>query len=85
LCNARQGSIILLAPTGNSDERSQVVKTLIRKGDTGEVKLDHYLNDLPAGWVSQHQKPLLSDNLIQTFGEANVKKNQVQKTMRSRR
>jgi len=75
LCNARQGSIILLAPTGNPDGRSQVVKTLIRKGDTGEVKLDHYLNDLLAGWVSQHQKPLLSNNLIQTFGEANVKKN----------
>ncbi|MGH7455742.1 MAG: sigma-54 interaction domain-containing protein, partial [bacterium] len=69
------GSIILLAPTGNSDEHSQVVKTLIRKGDTGEVKLDHYLNNLLAGWVSQHQKPLLSNDLIQAFGEANLKKN----------
>ncbi len=46
LCNADQASIFLLGP-----QSSQAATTLIRKGSSGEEKLDHYLNNLLSGWI----------------------------------
>jgi len=63
LCQAEQGSIILFDPASN-----QAAKTLIRQAKAEIGKLDHFLNNLLAGWVSDHRAPLLSQNLSETFG-----------------
>ncbi len=68
LCNADQGSILIV---GSMDR--QEVKTIIREGYSEDVKLDHYLNNLIAGWVSQYKKPLVSDKLSVVFGQKNIK------------
>lgn len=68
LCKADQGSILLV---GSVDE--QQVKTLIREGYSDDVKLDHYLNNLLAGWISQHKKPLLTDDLSSITKPQNIK------------
>jgi len=63
LCQAEQGSIILFDPASN-----QAAKTLIRQAKAATEKLDHFLNNLLAGWVSDHKAPLLTQNLSETFG-----------------
>lgn len=63
LCRAEQGSITLFDPASN-----QAAKTLIRQAKTAAGKLDHFLNNLLAGWVSDHKTPLLTQNLSETFG-----------------
>jgi hypothetical protein len=44
LCNASQGSILLLDPQHRKEAR-----TLVREGLSRDIKLDHYLNTLLAG------------------------------------
>jgi len=67
LCHAQQGSIMLFEPTGK-----EVAKTLIRLGEGAGNKLDHYLNNLLAGWISQRNESLLTNDLLATFGAENV-------------
>lgn len=67
LCYAQHGSIMLIDPTS-----SQECRTLIRHGDAGGKILNHYLNTLLSGWILRFKKPLLSDNLIATFGEKEI-------------
>lgn len=69
LCQSHQGSIILFDP-----QRGQSARTLIREGRSGESRLDHHLNTLLGGWVLEHQEPLLTDDLVQTFGRDVIKK-----------
>ena len=68
LCNADQASILLIGP---GDQRE--AKTLIREGKSRKEKLDHYLNNLLAGWTSLNKKPLLTDDLPGTLGKENIK------------
>jgi transcriptional regulator with GAF, ATPase, and Fis domain len=63
LCRAEQGAIILFDPASN-----QAAKTLIRQAKAAAGKLDHFLNNLLAGWVSDHKTPLLTQNLSEAFG-----------------
>jgi len=63
LCHAQQGSIMLFDPAGTQEGR-----TLIRNGDTDINLLNHYLNTLLSGWTRRHKKPLLTNNLTDTFG-----------------
>ncbi len=65
LCHAQQGSIMLFEPTTR-----EVAKTLIRHGAGN--KLDHYLNNLLAGWIAQRNEALLTNDLVVTFGAENV-------------
>lgn len=67
LCHAQQGSIMLFEPA-----HKEVAKTLIRHGEDTGNKLDHYLNNLLAGWHTQNNTSLLTHNLIETFGSENV-------------
>ncbi len=64
LCSADQGSLMLFDPVGE-----QEAKTLIRREDVSEIKLDHFLNMLLAGWVSKHETPLLTNDLESTVGK----------------
>lgn len=68
LCSADQGSILIVGSMAR-----QEVKTIIREGQSEDVKLDHYLNNLIAGWISQYKKPLLSARLSEVFGQKNIK------------
>jgi Nif-specific regulatory protein len=68
LCNADQGSILLLDP-----EEGTQAKTLVRQGKAQKTMLDQYLNHLLAGWVSQNQRPLLTQDLVSIFGKDNIK------------
>jgi transcriptional regulator with GAF, ATPase, and Fis domain len=63
LCNASQGSILLLDPQHRKEAR-----TLVREGLSRDIKLDHYLNTLLAGWISRHGETLLTGDLTKTFG-----------------
>jgi transcriptional regulator with GAF, ATPase, and Fis domain len=63
LCNTNQASIFLLGPTIQDE-----AKTLVRGGPSRKIRLDHYMNTLLVGWTSRNKKPLLTDNLIDTFG-----------------
>lgn len=63
LCRAEQGAITLFDPTS-----PQAAKTLIRQAKAAAGKLDHFLNNLLAGWVADHKAPLLTQNLSETFG-----------------
>lgn len=63
LCNADQGAVMLFDPVGE-----QEAKTLIRQ-ETGEIKLDHFLNMLLAGTIEKQQGPLMTDDLKGTVGE----------------
>lgn len=67
LCNAQQGAIMLFEPA-----QKEIAKTLIRHGEGAGNKLDHYLNNLLAGWISQHRKPLLTNNVPETLGPENL-------------
>ncbi|MGH7496175.1 MAG: sigma 54-interacting transcriptional regulator, partial [bacterium] len=67
LCHAQQGSIMLFEPT-----RREIAKTLIRHGGGTSNKLDHYLNNLLAGWIAQHGASLLTNDLLATFAPENV-------------
>lgn len=67
LCDADQGSILLI---GSIDRKE--IKTIIREGHSEDVKLDHFLNNLIAGWISQYGKPLLTTNLTDIFGGKNI-------------
>ncbi|MFQ5632270.1 MAG: sigma 54-interacting transcriptional regulator [bacterium] len=69
LCHASQGSILLLG-SGTGQE----AKTLIREGAPVETIVDHYLNTLLAGWISRHKEPLLTSNLVETFGADFIEK-----------
>ncbi|NIR48075.1 sigma-54-dependent Fis family transcriptional regulator, partial [candidate division KSB1 bacterium] len=68
ICQADQASILLFDP-----ESKASVKTLIREGSLEEEILDHYLNNLLAGWVQEHQSKLLSADLTATFDERLIK------------
>jgi len=69
LCKAQQGSIMLFDPASR-----EAAKTLIRQEKAESSKLDHYMNNLLAGWISQHGKPLLTHDLAETLGPENVPK-----------
>ena len=63
LCQADQGSIMLFDPAGQHE-----AKTLIRHAETENLRLDHFLNMMLAGWVSKHRQALLSDDLAAMMG-----------------
>ena len=65
IAGADQGAVVLLDPSDRSEAR-----TLIRQAESDDVKLDHFLNMLLAGWVTTHGKPLLSDDLSGILGDA---------------
>lgn len=67
LCHAQQGAIMLFEPA-----QKEIAKTLIRHGEGAADKLDHYLNNLLVGWISQHRKPLLTNSASETFGPENL-------------
>ena len=67
LCHAEQGSILLIGP-GNPRE----AVTLVREGKSSDQKLDHYMNNLLAGWISLNKKPLSTDDLREIFGQENI-------------
>ncbi|MFQ5768939.1 MAG: sigma 54-interacting transcriptional regulator [bacterium] len=68
LCNAQQGSIMVFDPSGK-----QEAKTVIRKGEPEGKQLNHYLNTLLCGWTRRYKKPLLTNNLTETFGPKRLK------------
>ena len=68
LCAADQGAILLFDP-----EEEQEAKTLIRKADRQQIKLDHFLNLFLGGWVAKNQQPLLTDNLASLIDDALLK------------
>ncbi len=68
LCNAQEGSILLFDP-----KSKELAKTIIRKADTGETLLDHYMNTLLTGWILHHSSILLTDDLVNIFGEKRIK------------
>jgi Nif-specific regulatory protein len=67
LSGAQQGSLTLLDPAPEREGR-----TLIRGGDADDRLLDHYLNLLLSGWTQRHKRPLLTDNLAETFGAQQI-------------
>lgn len=70
LCHADEGTIMVFG-----QGTRQVTRTLIRKGkEATATKLNHYLNNLLAGWISRHRKPVTIDNLVDMFGEEKVTK-----------
>ena len=69
LCQAQESSIILFDPT-----TGQAVKTLVRQ-EYSEIRIiDHFLNTLLSGWVLDHRKPFLTNDLTGTFGHKLIKK-----------
>lgn len=68
VCRAGQCSIVLL---GGEDEGE--ARTLIRGREAGKEVLDKFLHDLLVGWVCHHREPLLTENLSEVFGKANIK------------
>jgi transcriptional regulator with PAS, ATPase and Fis domain len=69
LCHASQGSILLFDP-----QKRKIAKTLIKSGKTGVHRIDHYLNNILAGWVYDHMQILQSNQLIKIFNENIIKK-----------
>ncbi len=67
LCRAQEGAIMLFGPN-----RQETAKTLIRNAGTGDKRLDHYLNNLLAGWIAKHQRPLLTNKLHEIFSPENL-------------
>jgi Nif-specific regulatory protein len=68
ICEGEQASIMLFSPT-----KAPTPRTLIREGESKEELLDHYLNNLLAGWVSSHKKSLLTGNLSKDFSKESLK------------
>lgn len=68
LCVADQGAILLFDPAGESE-----AKTLIRRAENADVKLDHFLNMLLGGWVTKHNQSYLSDNITELIGDKFIK------------
>ncbi|RMH84218.1 MAG: sigma-54-dependent Fis family transcriptional regulator, partial [Calditrichaeota bacterium] len=68
LCRADEGTILLLGP-----ESPEEAVTLIRQGEAQQGVLDHYLNELLAGWVAVHLRPLLTNDLPAVLGRRNLK------------
>jgi Nif-specific regulatory protein len=68
LCNAHEGSILLFDP-----ESKELAKTLVRKQESGKKILDHYLNTLLTGWIFHNRSSLITDNIIDTFGEKRIR------------
>jgi len=69
LCHASQGSILLFDP-----QKKKIAKTLIKSDKTEEHKIDHFLNNLLAGWVYDHRRILKSDQLTEVFNDNIFKK-----------
>lgn len=68
LCNADQGSIILIQPDQNEEPL-----TIIRHEESREQLLDHYLNTLICGWILRNRNQLLTGDLPGVFGEEQMK------------
>ena len=68
LCKAQEGSILLFDP-----QSKELAKTLVRKEEAGKKILDHYLNTLLTGWIFHNRSSLITDDLIETFGEKRIK------------
>ena len=68
LCKAREGSILLFDP-----QSKELAKTLVRKEEAGKKILDHYLNTLLTGWIFHNRSSLITDDLIETFGEKRIR------------
>jgi Nif-specific regulatory protein len=70
LCDAQEGTVMIFG-----EDTRQVSKTLIRKRkEASTTRLDHYLNNLLAGLISRHRKPVAIDDLVGMFGEEKVSK-----------
>lgn len=67
LSGAQQGALTLLDSTP-----AQGARTLIRGGTEAHRVLDPYLNLLVSGWTHRHKQALVTHNLIETFGAAQV-------------
>lgn len=68
LCQADQGAILLFDPAGKNE-----AKTLIRQSSSRDIKLDHFLNMMLAGWVTNNNRPLLTSNLEEAVGKEFIK------------
>jgi Nif-specific regulatory protein len=68
LCNADQGSIILI-----QQEQNKEPLTIIRHDESYEQLLDHYLNTLICGWIIRKRNQLLTGDLPDVFGEEQMK------------
>ena len=66
-CRADETSIIL-----TDRKEPKEAKTLIRGSESGEEKLDNFLNRLLCGWIAVHKKPLLTNNLAEALGKDNI-------------
>jgi len=66
LCRAQHASILLLDPV-----TKETVKTLVRRSDSSHKEIDHTVNAVVAGWVIEHNTPLLADNLVAGVGLKN--------------
>jgi transcriptional regulator with GAF, ATPase, and Fis domain len=70
LCNADQGSIILI-----QQERNEDPLTILRHGETHQQLIDHFLNTIICGWIIRNRSPLLTADLSSVFGEEQIKDN----------
>ena len=60
LCSAEEGSVVLLDPCS-----PQNAKPLIRRGESSQKILDHFLNQLLAGRALSKKKPFLTNDLTE--------------------
>jgi transcriptional regulator with GAF, ATPase, and Fis domain len=70
LCNADQGSIILI-----QQERNEDPLTILRRGETQQQLIDHFLNTIICGWIIRNRSPLLTTDLSSVFGVEQIKDN----------
>lgn len=63
LCRAERGAILLI-----DQAQADVAQTIVRGATETTVEIDHSVNTLVAGWIMHHQKPFLTDDLIDAFG-----------------
>jgi transcriptional regulator with GAF, ATPase, and Fis domain len=66
LCRAEYGAILLFG--ASADESAQ---TVIRNGRQEQSGVDHVLNTLVAGWVENHKRPFLTDDVVREFNYRN--------------
>lgn len=62
LCRAEHGAILLF-----SASVQESAQTVIRDGRGDGTSIDHHLNALVAGWVENHKRPFVTDDVLREF------------------
>ncbi len=62
LCRAEHGAILLFSTVIHES-----AQTVIRNGRKDGSGIDHVLNALVAGWVENHKRPFLTDDVLREF------------------